>query len=158
VAEGLVVGISSESDPKTLEDALTAQRIDVSKCKVITVRPPDEDSESTQLEFVDVIAEVDMNTRDDDMTQGSGVWDETGTGVPGVTMGGQQANLGSFTHHEAASRKYLAGFAIPSDEVENFGDAVAEGRSVVLYCEAGSDAQTVATAFRAAGLRNVRVY
>jgi rhodanese-related sulfurtransferase len=157
VAEGLVVGIFS-SDPNALEGALVAQQVDVSKCKVLTVNPPDEDSVQTQLEFVDVIADVDMNTRDDELTQGVGVFDETGTSVPGLTSGGPQATLESFTHHEAACRKYLAGYAIPSDEVENFGDAIAEGRAVVLYRDAGSDAQAVAAAFKAAGLRNVRVY
>jgi hypothetical protein len=156
VAEGLVVGIFPGSDNKALESALAAQPIDLSKVKVVSTTPPDPDSESTQLEFVDVIADMQNNSLADDMTQGSGVWDETGTDVPGV--GGPQATLDSFNHHEAASRRYLAGFPIPDDEVENFGDAVAEGRAVVLYSDAGSDAQNVAAALKAAGLRNVRVY
>ena len=50
------------------------------------------------------------------------------------------------------------GFAIPPDEVDNFDQAVADGRAVVLYPDAGADAQAVVTAFRAAGLRNVRSY
>jgi hypothetical protein len=158
VAEGLVVGIFSDSDPKAIETALGAQQIDLTRVKVVTADPPDEDSESTQLEFVDVIAEMGNNETSDEMMAGVGVFDETGTGVPGLTSGGQQAPLDSFTHHEAASRKYLTGFAIPSDEVENFGDAAAEGRAVVLYPDAGTDAEAVAAAFKAAGLRNVRVY
>jgi rhodanese-related sulfurtransferase len=157
VAEGLVVGIYPSSDPKALEDALAAQQIDLSKLKVISINPPDEDSESTQLEFVDVIAEIGNNEASDEMMQGVGVFDETGTSVPGLTSGGRQGSLGSFEHHEAASRQYLAGYDIPSDEVENFGDAVAGGRAVVL-CEAGSGAPDAAAAFKAAGLRNVRVF
>jgi len=158
VAEGLVVGIFPASDPDVLESALSAQQVDLSKCKVVTANPPDEDAESLQLEFVDVIAEVDMNTRDEDLTQGSGVFDETGTSVPGLSSGGSRASLGSFSHHEAACRRYLAGFAVPDDEIENFGDAASEGRFVVLYPEAGPQAQAVAAAFKAAGLRNVRVF
>lgn len=158
MAEGLVVGIYPSSDPKALEDALAAQQIDLTKCKVITANPPDEDSESTQLDFVDVIADVGSNEADDEMMQGVGVFDETGTSVPGLTSGGPQTRLESFTHHEAACRKYLAGYAIPDDEVENFGDAVAEGRAVVLYEEPGSEKTAIANAFKAAGLRNVRVY
>ena len=156
MAEGLIVGIFSESDPKALESALSGQQIDLTKIKVIAASATDEDIESSQLEFVDVIQEVDANTRDEDLTQGSGVWDETGTGVPGI--GGPQATLGSFTHRAAATKQYFAGFAIPTDEVDNFGDAVAEGRSVVLYSNAGADAPTIVTAFKAAGLRNVRSY
>ena len=34
----------------------------------------------------------------------------------------------------------------------------ADGRSVVLYPDPGADAQQIAAAFRAAGLRNVRAY
>lgn len=158
MAAGLVVGIYPSPDPKALEDALAAQQIDLSKCKVVTINPPDENSVSTQLEFIDVIAEMGNNRGDDEMMQGVGVFDETGTSVPGITTGGNQSGLESFSHHEAASRAYLAGYDIPSDEVENFGDAVAEGRAVVLYPEAASGAQAVEAAFKAAGLRNVRVY
>jgi hypothetical protein len=158
VSEGLIVGIFPDSDPKALESALSAQKIDLSKVKVVSINPPDEDSESTQLEFVDVIADMESNSLADEMTQGVGVWDETGTAVPGISSGGHQASLDSFTHHEAASRRFLAGFPIPTEEIENFGDAVAVGRAVVLFPDAGSDAQAIAAAFKAAGLRNVRVY
>lgn len=158
MAEGLVVGIYPSPDPKALEDALAAQQIDLSKCKVITVNPPDEDAVSTQLEFVDVIAEMQNNEAGDEMLQGVGVFDETGTSVPGLTSGGNHATLESFSHHEAASRQYLAGYDIPSDEVENFGDAVAQGRAVVLYPDASSQTEAVAAALKAAGLRNVRIY
>lgn len=159
MAEGLVVGIFPESDAAALESALSAQKIDLSKVKVVSTSPPDEDSQSTQLEFVDVIADMGSNSFADDMTHGTGIMsDSGGTGVPGITSGERQATLDSFEHHEAASRRYLAGFAIPPDEVENFGDAVAEGRAVVLYLDAGSDAQAIAAAFKAAGLRNVRAY
>jgi rhodanese-related sulfurtransferase len=76
--------------------------------------------------------------------------------VPGI--GGRQATLGEFAHPENASRRYFAAFPIPSDEVDNFGDAVNEGRAVVLYPDAGTNAQAIAAAFKAAGLRNVRSY
>jgi rhodanese-related sulfurtransferase len=158
VAQSLVVGIFKDSDPNALESALSAQQIDLDKVKVVSMDPPDENDESTQLEFVDVIAEMGNNERSDEMMQGVGVFDETGTGVPGISSGGRQASLDSFSHHEAAARLYFKGFSIPSDEIDNFGDAVAEGRAVVLYSDAGSDLQTAAAALKAAGLRNVRVY
>ncbi len=151
---GLVVGIFPESDPAALESALSGQQIDLSKVKVVSAKPGD--PESSQLEFVDVIEEMESNSLSDDMTQGVGVWDETGTGVPGI--GGHQAPLESFARRDSAPKRYFAAFSIPADEVDNFGDAVADGRAVVLYPDAGSNAEAIAQAFRAAGLRNVRSY
>jgi len=154
VAAGLVVGIFPDSDTKALEGALSGQQIDLSKVKVVGGRA--EDPDATQLEFVDVIEDMESNSLSDDMTQGVGVWDETGTSVPG--LGGHQPRLDAFSHGDQPSKRYFSGFNIPDDEVDNFSDAVADGRSVVLYPDAGADAQRIADAFRAAGLRNVRAY
>jgi hypothetical protein len=154
VAAGLVVGIFPGSDPKALESALSAQQLDLSKMKVVSSLPSDD--ESSQLEFVDVIEDMESNSLSDDMTQGVGVWDETGTNVPG--LGGKQQTLDNFRHSDSPTRQYFSGFQIPDDEVDNFGDAVAEGRAVVLYPDAGAGAPTIAAAFKAAGLRNVRSY
>jgi hypothetical protein len=157
VASGLVVGIFPQSNPKALESALSAQQIDLSRVKVVSNSAADPDAESSQLEFVDVIADMESNSLSDDMTKGMGIMgDSGGTGVPGI--GGRTASLESFTHRESASKQYLSGFAIPGDEVDNFGDAIAEGRAVVLYPDPGSEAAAIAAAFRAAGLRNVREY
>jgi hypothetical protein len=159
VTTGLVVGIYPESDPQALEGALTAQQIDPSKVRVVSAAVDAPSVASSSLVFVDVIADMESNSLADDMTHGTGVLDESvGTGVPGLTSGGHQANLTEFNHHEHATRRYLAGFDIPDDEVENFGDAVVDGRAVVLYPDAGADAAKIAEAFHAAGLRNVRSY
>lgn len=157
MASGLVVGIFPGTDPQALESALAAQQVDLTRVKVVSTNVTDDQQERSQLDFVDVIADMQDNSLADDMTRGLGVWDETGTGVPGVGDG-RQARLDQFQHRDDPARAYLAGYDIPSDEVDNFGDAVAEGRAVVLYSDAGSDAQTVAAAFKAAGLRNVRAY
>ncbi len=155
MAVGLVVGIFPRSDPKALESALSGQQIDLSKVKVVCGAVGDE-AESSPLEFIDVVADMESNSLADDMTKGLGIMgDAGGTGVPG--LGGRQAKLDSFSHRGAAA-PYLSGFAIPPDEVDNFDQAVADGRAVVLYPAAGADAQSIATAFRAAGLRNVRSY
>lgn len=153
MAAGLVVGIFPEADAKTLEGVLSAQQIDLSKVKVVAGRA--EDPDDSQLEFVDVIKDMESNSLSDEMTTGIGVWDETGTAVPGLV--GREATLDSFTHQEH-SRRYFISFAIPDDEVDNFTDAVADGRAVVLYPDAGSDAEKIVAAFKAAGLRNVRAY
>ncbi|HEY6327235.1 MAG TPA: hypothetical protein VIW73_12060 [Candidatus Cybelea sp.] len=154
MAAGLVVGIFPQSDAKALESALSAQQIDLSKVKVVSGAAGD--SDSSALEFIDVVADMESNSLSDDMTRGLGIMgDSGGTSVPGI--GGRQATLDSFAHRGGSSR-YLAGFAIPPDEVDNFDQAVADGRAVVLYPDAGTNAQAVVTAFRAAGLRNVRSY
>lgn len=155
MAAGLVVGIFPQSDPKALESALAAQQIDLSKVKVVSGTRSD--TESSALEFVDVMEDMESNSFSDDLTRGLGIMgDSGGTGVPGI--GGRQASLGSFSSRGGGSRSALTKFAIPPDEVDNFDQAVADGRAVVLYPAAGADAQTVITAFRAAGLRNVRSY
>ncbi|MBV8724488.1 MAG: hypothetical protein JO078_12360 [Candidatus Eremiobacteraeota bacterium] len=155
MAAGLVVGIFPQSDPETLEKALSGAAIDLSKVKVVSSSA--EDTEGSALEFVDVIAEVENDSFADDMTHGHGIMsDSGGTGVPGI--GGHQATLGSFRSRASATAHYLSAYPIPGDEVANFDDAVANGRSVVLYPDAGADADKVAAAFRSAGLRNVRTY
>jgi hypothetical protein len=138
-----------------LESALSAQQIDLSKVKVVSSTARDTDS--TQLEFVDVIEEMEGNSLSDDMTKGLGIMgDAGGTGVPG--LGGRQATLGSFARSDSPTARYLAGFAIPDDEVGNFDDAIGDGRAVVIYPDAGAAADTIAAAFKAAGLRHVRAY
>ncbi len=155
MADRLVVGIYPDTDPKALESALGAQQLDLSKIKVVGGRVDDPDE--SKLEFVDVINDMDSNSLSDDMTRGTGVLDDaSGTSVPG--LGGRQATLDSFSSQPDDTRAYFSGFSIPSDEVDNFGDAVADGRAVVLYPDAGADAEKIAAAFKAAGLRNVRAY
>jgi predicted dehydrogenase len=151
----LVIGISSEPDAKKLESALSAQQIDVGKVKVLA--SDGDDSESSGLTFLEVATEVDSETFGDDIMRGTGVLaDSGGTSVPGLS--GYQDRLDVFSHQSGTTRHYLAGFPVPDDEVENFDDAIAEGRAVVLYPDAGADAQKIVAAFRAAGLQNVRSY
>jgi rhodanese-related sulfurtransferase len=155
VAQRLVVGIFPQSDPKALETALSGQQVDLSKVKVVSSSAAD--TGSSALEFVDVMADMESNSLSDDMTRGMGIMgDSGGTGVPGI--GGRQTKLDSFSSRGSASKRYLAAFSIPMDEVDNFDQAVAEGRAVVLYPDSGADTQSVVAAFRAAGLRNVRAY
>jgi hypothetical protein len=161
VAERLVVGIFPDSDAKSLETALSAQKIDLSKVKVVSSAVGD-DAEGSALDFLNMVSEMEAEEEaypdaSDEMTRGLGILgDSGGTSVPGI--GGRQATLDSFTHHSSTSKRYLAGFAIPTDEIDNFDQAVAEGRAVVVYPDSGSDTPAVVAAFRAAGLRNVRAY
>lgn len=159
MAAGLVVGIFPVSDPKALESALAAQQLDLSKVKVVSGGVAEDDAEASPLEFIDVAEDMESNSLSDDMTRGMGIMgDSGGTSVPGISGGGRPTKLDSFAPRGEPSSRYLAGFAIPPDEVDNFDEAVGQGRAVVLYPDAGNDTQKIAAAFRAAGLRNVRAY
>jgi hypothetical protein len=153
VAAGLVIGIFSETDAKALEDALKAQQIDVSKIKVFTNDA--NESKSSSLRFVSV---VDPEQISPEMTGGTGVIQDFGTAVPGLSDRGERPGpIYSFEEGDD-SKHYLADYPVPDDEVENFDDAITDGRAVVLYPDAGADAPKIAAAFAAAGLHNVRSY
>jgi hypothetical protein len=163
---GLVVGIFPGYDPVAIHEALAAQQIELSNVKVIArsdaATAPDETplefiSESP-IEYITVDANFESDSIPQEMTRGTGVMgDSGGTSVPG--LGGSGPSLASFRSHAAlAAGRHLSGLAIPDDEVDNFIAAVTEGRAVVAYPDAGADSAKVAAAFKAAGLRNVRVY
>lgn len=157
MSQGLVVGIFPGSDPGAIQSALSGQQIDLSKVKVVSKgnAKATELQDDSGIEFMDVGEAMLSNSFSDDMTKDKGILgDSGGTSVPG--LGGRSPSLGAFTHANRTS--YLAGFAIPFDEVDNFNGAIDDGRAVVTYQNDGNDAGTVAEAFKAAGLKNVRTY
>ncbi len=155
MAAGLVIGICSNSDVKALDDALSAQQIDLEKIKVFA--GDGDDLEASPMDFIEVFSETEyVSGLSDDMTRGTGVLaDSGGTNVPGLTG---EPRFKAFFPEEGESKHYLDGFPVPGDEVENFDDAIAEGHAVVLYPDAGADAPKIAAAFKAAGLLNVRSF
>lgn len=155
MSQGLVVGIFPGNDSAAIESALSGQQIDLSKVKVLrSASASTPEDESSELDFIDVVETMESNSLSDDMTKGMGIMgDSGGTGVPM----GRGNSLSSFTSR-SATKNYLTGLSVPGDEAENFNEAIEAGRSVVAYPDAGADADKVAAAFRAAGLRNVRSY
>ena len=155
MSQGLVVGIFAGSDSAAIESALSAQQIDLSKVQVLrSASASTPEDEASELNFIDVVESMESNSLADDMTKGMGIMgDAGGTGVP---MGRDQ----SFASFESPgeTNNYLGAFPVPDDEVQNFNDAIDDGRAVILYPDAGTDADKVAAAFHAAGLRNVRSY
>ncbi len=155
MSRGLVVGIFPSSDPAAIEAALAGQQVDLSKIKVLrSASAAGVADDSSELDFVDVVENMESNSLSDDMTKGLGIMgDSGGTGVPM----GKSASLGSFSSR-GESKNYLSGLAVPEDEAGNFNEAIEAGRAVIAYPDAGSDADKVTAAFRAAGLKNVRSY
>jgi rhodanese-related sulfurtransferase len=161
VPQGLVVGIFPGADASSIDSALSAQQIDLTKVKVVRRSSQGSDdaaaAEDSAMDFIDVFDNMEDNSLSDDMTKGMGIMgDAGGTGVPG--LGTRGPSLGSFSSQGGTRTNYLAALRIPTDEADNFNAAIDEGRAVVAYPEAGADAATVAAAFKAAGLRNVRTY
>ncbi len=79
----------------------------------------------------------------------------SGTSVPGI--GGSGASFSASSHHAVAD--YLGGLPlIPPDQAEHFNIAISEGRTLVMYKAAPEEAAKAESAFRAAGLRNVKVF
>ncbi len=154
MAQRLIVGIFPNSDGAAIESALTSAKIDPSQATVVRkAANVDDDTADSELQFVDVVLEEEVNSLSDDMTKGMGIiGDGGGTGVP---MGRNQSASDFATRDTNAG--YFVNSGIPDDEVDNFNDAVSDGRAVVLF-HAADDADATAAALRAAGLRNVRVY
>lgn len=157
MSQGLVVGIFPGNDSAAIESALSGQQIDLSKVTVLrSASASTPEDGSSELNFIDVVEDMESNSLADDMTKGMGIMgDAGGTGVPmGRDIG---PSLSSF-ESRGVTNNYLGGLSIPDDEAENFNEAIEAGRSVVAYPDAGADSDKIAASFRAAGLRNVRSY
>lgn len=152
----LLVGIFESCTPAELEAALGKDGIDTSRLKVVTRDARSDAHDNSVLDFVFAGDSLEVDSPAEDMTHGTGMLsDSGGTSVPGLSA--PSATLVGFGSHLTAN--YLAGFAIPQDEVGNFNDAVNAGRCVVVYSLAPNEnADTLKGSFKAAGLRNVRTY
>ena len=143
--EYLVTGIAPNSDTARIEQQLAqTASIDVARLAVVTktsrsALSEHDEGQGSRLSMTSAI-----------MT-GSG-----GTGVPG--MGGHGPSFSSMVGH-GGFVDYLGGLPlIPPDQAEHFNIAIAEGRGLVTYKASPEEASQVEAAFRAAGLRNVKVF
>jgi hypothetical protein len=154
----LVAGISPDHDTQAIEAALKAHDIDVAAVKIYAKTPLESHRESG-LDFEYVIKDMDFNSLSDDETKNMGILgDGGGTGVPGLTSSNRPSlTVSSFAETEAAP-DYLSGVAIPDDEVDNYNEAIEEGRAVAVFSAPDADTTTAEAAFKAAGLKNVRAF
>ena len=154
----LVAGISPDHDVQAIEAALKAHDVDLAQVVVYTKTPLEAHDESG-LTFEYVVTDMEYNSLSDDQTKNMGTMgDAGGTGVPGLTSSDRpQMTVSSFAEVEAAP-DYLNGVAIPDDEVDNYNEAIEEGRAVAVYEAANGDAAAAESAFKAAGLKNVRAF
>ena len=159
MAGQLVVGIFPSSDVASLEAALgSASGIDRGRLSVVTADPKTQAHEDSFLNFMPIAEHPESQQVSPDITHGTGLLtDFGGTDVPGITDS-REPSLTDFEEQDVVPH-YLGSLPIPSDEVENYDEAISEGRAVVTY-PVSSDAERaqVQQALRAAGLRNVQAF
>jgi hypothetical protein len=80
---------------------------------------------------------------------------ETGTGVPGLTSGTMPMTSRPIVGNDSLSDR-LGDFEIPDDEIDNYLEALAAGRSIVAYFAKDDTIDRVESAFRAAGVAKVK--
>lgn len=155
MAEYLVTGIAPTSDPQQLEQMLTGCNCETERLAVVTkVRQTAAHNESP-LRFIHAERSSGSHgTMGGGMTaaimSGSG-----GTSVPGI--GGSNASLSSFSGGSSVPN-YMGDLPVPHDSRENYNFAIHEGRSVVAYKASEEEAPAMEQAFRACGLRNVKLF
>jgi hypothetical protein len=158
MASQLVVGIFPSSDVTSLETALgNVPGLDRGRLSVLTADSKTEAHEDSFLSFMHVAEEVEREPSPD-ITHGTGLLtDFGGTDVPGLTDS-REPSLTDFEEPEVVPH-YVGSLPIPSDEAENYDEAISEGRAVVVY-PVSSDAERtqLQQALRAAGLRNVQAF
>lgn len=158
MANQLIVGIFASTDAAALEKALSSvPGLDRNRLRVFMAdsgaAPPQDASLQYTLLRPDVEEELSP-----ELTHGTGLLtDFGGTDVPGITDS-REKSLTDF-EEEQQFPNYLGFLAIPDDEVDNFNEAIAEGRTVVAYSvESEAEAAEAQRALRAAGLRNVEMF
>jgi len=156
----LIVGIytGETSDPKALEGTLASQHIDAGRVKVVTRSAPSQERQAeTPIDFIAVAEDMEANSFSDDLTHGMGILtDSGGTGVPGINDAA--ATPGLIESESSGSANYLGGFAIADDEVDNYNDAIEDGRAVVIVQAGDDESAALEASFKAAGLKNVRAF
>lgn len=144
-----VTGISQTSDIKALEKALSDAGFSLESIQLID--PNDSD---VNLSDVEPLQRIDT-----EIMIGGG----QGTGVPGVSGGHNfiesrpHMQQSYFRNEELWDR--LGDFEIPDDEMENYLEALAAGRSIVAYfARTQENVPKIEAIFRSSGLAKVKTF
>ncbi len=156
MASQLIVGIFPSTDAAALEKALSGvPGLDRDRLRIFIPDSGAAAPQDSSLQFT-LVKPDPAEELSPELSHGTGVMtDFGGTDVPGLTDSREQS-LSDFVDIQEFPN-YLGSLPIPDDEVDNYNEALAEGRSVVAY-SVESDAETARQALRAAGLRNVEAF
>lgn len=141
---GLVVtGISQTGDVAAIEAALKAANLPLDPIQLIG---PDDSTQG---------AASSMGLTNPGLMTGGG----QGTGVPGITSGVPTAGgYGTRYFRNEALSDRLGDLEIPDDEMDNYIDALAAGRSIIAYFAKPESVAQVEGVFRASGLLKVKTF
>lgn len=157
MAEHLVTGIAQSSDPGQLESALCEKEtMNCEKLAVITKDAPTDIHHASMLTYIHVGQDhPTSDVQHDVITGGESIL--TNFGDPQVpNISADTRYVGFFAEPHIID--HLADYAIPQDQVQNYNDAIEEGRSVVLYKADPGEAAGVEQTFKDAGLKNVKTF
>lgn len=156
MAEHLVTGIAQTSNPEHLEDALVNENVDADKIAVITKDEPTDQHQESVLTFMHVGGDhATTDVQHEVIAGGEAIL--TNFGDPQVpNISADNRYIGFFAEPHIID--HLAKYAIPSDEVQNYNDAIEAGRSVVVYKAEPGEAPAVEQSFKEAGLKNVKTF
>lgn len=151
----LVVGIISDCEPSHVEKALAAAGIDRANLKVLTAEEASPRYTESPISFVHVAEALAKDSFSDDLTRGTGVIpDFGGTNVPGLND--EDTSLGVFSHPDLID--YIGDSDLPGGDAEEYSDAIADGRCVIVYTCDPSQVDTVQSALKSAGITEVKAY
>lgn len=157
--ERLVTGIADTAKPQELEERFrgVTNIVATDKLSVITGSPWTEEHEESPIHFLHPAgAEHPTSDAAHEVIAGNEaiLTSIDGTQVP--NMSADTRYIGFFDEPHIVD--FLSGYAIPESERQNYNEAIAEGRSVVVYKAGTDETQPVEQSFRDAGLKNVRTY
>lgn len=149
-----VTGIAPTQDVSKLESMLGGiAGIDREKFIAITNEEPTEEHEESFIDFIHV-------NQFDERYEGSLPADshiyegDDSSNVPGITR--SEPSMHGFLSHPHFVR-HVGNLPIPEDEVDNYNDAIDDGRAVIAYPADGNGTQ-IEAAFRTAGLAHVKTF
>lgn len=158
VIEYLVIGIAPTAEPAELEARLSNAPYEQQRLAVMTKETPTPDHEECALRFIHVHIGLPHETTDvdhDTIIGNEGILtDAGGVNLPNISADVRYA--GFFAHPEVVN--HLSGYPIPEDEIENYNEAIDDGRTVVLYKCQPSERSTTEQQFKDAGLKNVKSF
>ena len=156
MSEHLVTGIAQTSNPEHLEDALCKENVNCDKLAVITKDQPTDQHHESVLTFMHVGQDhATTDVQHEVIAGGEGIL--TNFGDPQVpNISADTRYIGFFAEPHIIN--HLAEYAIPSDQVQNYNDAIEAGRSVVVYKATPGEAPAVEQTFKDAGLANVKTF